>query len=118
MLESEFNNSDSVRLGVVNKEKQALVGYCFSRVVQDEFSLLNIGIVPAFRRRGLGRILMGNMLLRAGELGCRHAFLEVRQSNTVAQSLYGAFGFKVCGQRKGYYADNGETALVMELSFF
>jgi ribosomal-protein-alanine N-acetyltransferase len=39
--------------------------------------------------------------------------LEVRASNTSAQALYRRFGFSAAGVRKGYYADNGEDAIVM-----
>jgi len=39
--------------------------------------------------------------------------LEVRPSNLAALNLYAKFGLKSVGRRKGYYADNGEDALIM-----
>jgi ribosomal-protein-alanine N-acetyltransferase len=39
--------------------------------------------------------------------------LEVRESNHAAQALYRRFGFDVVGQRKRYYQDNFEDALLM-----
>lgn len=42
-----------------------------------------------------------------------HLSLEVRVSNTPAQSLYEKLGFKPASIRKNYYTDNGEDALVM-----
>jgi RimJ/RimL family protein N-acetyltransferase len=39
--------------------------------------------------------------------------LEVRKSNVAAIKLYEKFGFEVDGERKKYYRDNGEAALLM-----
>jgi len=42
-------------------------------------------------------------------------YLDVRESNKPAIKLYRSFGFKQIDVRKGYYQDNEEDALVMEL---
>jgi ribosomal-protein-alanine N-acetyltransferase len=39
-------------------------------------------------------------------------FLEVRRGNVAAIGLYGSFGFGQAGERKGYYRDTGEDALL------
>ena len=39
--------------------------------------------------------------------------LEVRASNTAAQSLYAKYGFQKVGVRNGYYLDNREDAVIM-----
>jgi len=39
--------------------------------------------------------------------------LEVRVSNLRAQGLYAKYGFKTVGERKHYYSDNREDALIM-----
>ena len=41
--------------------------------------------------------------------------LEVRRSNTAAQSLYALHGFLVVGMRPRYYEDNDEDAILMTL---
>ena len=48
-------------------------------------------------------------------LGCSSATLEVRPSNTAAVALYSSHGFVEIGRRKGYYAAEGEDAIVMHL---
>ena len=50
---------------------------------------------------------------RAIVLGARAVSLEVRMSNWGAQRMYGRFGFRPVGVRKGYYQETGEDALVM-----
>ena len=43
----------------------------------------------------------------------KNIFLEVREGNEVAVSLYSNFGFRIVGKRKAYYSDTGEDAIVM-----
>ena len=49
---------------------------------------------------------------RVGDKRARYT-LEVRQSNAAAIELYQRFGFRTAGQRRRYYQDNGEDALIM-----
>jgi ribosomal-protein-alanine N-acetyltransferase len=53
--------------------------------------------------------------LDAFTFGVRRVFLEVRQSNQAAQTMYLKFGFVVDGSRPHYYVDNNEDALLMTL---
>jgi [ribosomal protein S18]-alanine N-acetyltransferase len=41
-------------------------------------------------------------------------YLEVRESNAAAQSLYASLGFQVCGKRPAYYTRPSETGVVMK----
>ena len=67
------------------------------------------------RRRGVGRWLLLCVLGDAIARGCRSATLEVRPSNEAALALYRVHGFVEIGRRKGYYAAEGEDAIVMQL---
>jgi ribosomal-protein-alanine N-acetyltransferase len=42
--------------------------------------------------------------------------LEVRTSNQTAQNLYHKYQFEMVGQRRRYYRDTGEDALIMTLA--
>ena len=79
----------------------------------DEAHVTTFGVHPDHRRRGIGRLLLLHMAEAAIELGSSRMTLEVRVSNTAAQSLYRSFGFRVSGRRIAYYSDDGEDALVM-----
>ncbi len=81
----------------------------------DELHIANIAVAPGFRRHGLGRRLLAYALAAGAELGAASAALEVRASNLAAQQLYAEFGFEVVAVRKGYYQDNHEDALLMQL---
>jgi ribosomal-protein-alanine N-acetyltransferase len=79
-----------------------------------ELEICILGVLPDCRRRGLGRALLVLGMDMAAALGARRAVLEVRPGNREALALYGRLGFTPCGRRKGYYADTGEDALVLE----
>ncbi|GEM_PF-205303 len=75
--------------------------------------ITNIAVHPEFRRQGLGKMLVRELLQRAQELSMRLVYLEVREHNAIAQSLYRQFGFRFAGVEQGYYPDSGEDAYIM-----
>lgn len=86
--------------------------------VIDEAHIATIAVHPDFRRQGLGEQLLLHALRAARDEGARRAFLEVRAGNSAAQALYIKYGFEVTGVRRGYYKDNNEDALLMNLENF
>jgi len=68
-----------------------------------------------FRGRGLGRVLMDALIDVARRWGSERVFLEVRESNAAAISLYENSGFEVVGRTKGYFRNPREDALNMRL---
>lgn len=91
----------------------SLVGYAGTWLMLDEAHVTTIAVRPEFRGRGLGEMLIIGLIDKATEVGARWVTLEVRVSNTVAQSLYRKYTFHSEGIRKGYYSDNGEDAVIM-----
>ena len=107
------------RLVVVKKTDasgaSAVVAFCNYWLVHDEVHLLNIATDEGVRRQGFGRQLLLHIIDFAKSHRCRYVTLEVRKSNSPAQSLYQAQGFQVVGVRPRYYADNREDAVIMLL---
>ena len=83
----------------------------------DFWEILDIVIAPEFQSKGLGAFLLGEIIGSGGKAKVEKIFLEVRESNLVAQSLYRKCGFQVISTRKKYYhAQEGrEDGLVMML---
>lgn len=93
-----------------------VIGYIGLWILWEEGHVTTFAIHPKYRGRGFGKKLFQYALEYARACGCRHVLLEVRMSNTRAQTLYREFGFRVVGVRARYYAD-GEDALVMRKDF-
>ena len=79
-----------------------------------ESTLENMAVALAWQKQGIGK-----RLLTAGLLWCRAqasdtVFLEVRQSNQAAITLYERAGFLAVGNRPGYYREPTEDGLQMQ----
>lgn len=103
----------SGRVYVVARVGARVVGYAGLLMIADDGHVATVGVDPAWQGHGIGRVLLGELVAGALALGANQLTLEVRMSNLVAQHLYQSFGFVPAGARKGYYADDGEDALVM-----
>ena len=80
--------------------------------VLDEAHITNIAVRADSRGRGIGTLLMSELISRARMLGVKYMTLEVRDNNENAIKLYKSFGFTVEGIRKRYY-NNVHDALIM-----
>ncbi|HEX5040024.1 MAG TPA: ribosomal protein S18-alanine N-acetyltransferase [Candidatus Limnocylindria bacterium] len=98
---------------VVARAGERVVGFAGVWLMVDEAHITTFGVHPEWRRQGIGRQLLLNLLDLGGALRARRMTLEVRVSNESAQALYRSFGFEVVGRRPRYYTDDGEDALVM-----
>ena len=72
--------------------------------------IATIGVVPEYRRRGIGAALLQAC---EAQLTVRRVRLSVRASNRTAIDLYERFDYQRVGRWGRYYQD-GEDALVME----
>ena len=90
------------------------IGYVIYWELPGELDIHNVAVHPRFRRQGIARAMLADIIEGATKRGFRRMTLEVRKSNDPAQTLYRSLGFEICGLRKGYYSDNGEDAWVME----
>ena len=96
---------------LVAVEGNRIVGFLVARsVADDEREILNLAVAPDFRGKGVGRALFE----RAFEAFRGSVYLEVRESNGIAQEFYKSLGFKELSKRKGYYDSPLETAIVMK----
>jgi ribosomal-protein-alanine N-acetyltransferase len=86
--------------------------------IVDEAHIATIAVHPDFRRQGLGEQILLHALRSAQDEGARRAFLEVRAGTSAAQALYKKSGFEIAGVRRGYYKDNNEDAILMNLEKF
>lgn len=87
------------------------VGYLLATTIAGESEILRIAVQKEMRGRGIARALLSRLL---EDLSADTAyFLEVRRSNTAAIALYSAFGFDAYAERKNYYKDPTEDAVLM-----
>lgn len=98
-----------------------LVGYFVAMIVLDEVHLLNITVAPARQRQGWARILLDALALWSRQRQAQWIWLEVRESNVRARSIYAAHGYQEVGLRKNYYPMHDgprEHAVLMSLKLW
>ena len=66
-----------------------------------------------WRRRGIGQMLLTDLLGKAAGRNVKRIFLEVRVSNEAALALYSQAGFQIIDKRKNYYEKPKEDAYIM-----
>lgn len=85
-------------------EENDPIGYFIASSSYEEAELYRIAVLPSYRRMGSGKRLMEDFLN-----GCpkevEKIFLEVRESNAAAVSLYEKSGFEIISRRKNYYGN-------------
>jgi ribosomal-protein-alanine N-acetyltransferase len=98
---------------LVAEQQGTIAGYVVAHGAADEGEILNLGVAPAHRRRGVGRALVERVLALLAGRGARAVFLEVRESNAVARRLYQSLGFAEVARRARYYRRPVEDAVVL-----
>ena len=96
------------------KETGRVLGFAGIMVIVDEAELLNIAVSSDYRRHGIGQMLIDCMINKAKQHKAERILLEVRKSNASARHLYEKNGFVFMAERKGYYSNPKEDAVVME----
>ncbi|MDD2857037.1 MAG: ribosomal protein S18-alanine N-acetyltransferase [Candidatus Nanopelagicales bacterium] len=92
----------------------AILGYFGLFALAPDADVQTIAVSPAAQGRGLGAVLLRELIDQALARGCEQLMLEVRSDNTPALALYDRFGFEQLHVRRDYYAP-GVDALVMRL---
>lgn len=113
MFTWEAEHSDVARVFVARTPEGVVVAYCAVWVIFDELHVNNLAVLPTWRRQGVARRLLDEVLSAAVREGATRATLEVRASNAAALGLYMGFGFEVRGRRPNYYTNPVEDALIL-----
>ena len=99
---------------LVAVDERAVLGYAGLSVIgTDESWVQNIAVRRTAQRRGVGRLLLEDLLDEAARRGVRQTLLEVAVDNAPAQHLYARYDFEPVGIRRGYYQPSNTDALVM-----
>lgn len=110
-FEEAIKNPDALYLTALEDEE--VLGYCGAYVVLDEADINQVAVRENFRRQGIAKKLLEELLRQLEMQDIKAVTLEVRKSNLAAVSLYESFGFVLEGQRKNFYEKPTEDAWIM-----
>ena len=110
-IASELDNKLS--LWLVALEEDTVIGYVGSQTVLGWTDMMNVAVHPDYRRRGVGKAIIEELIRLLKEQGSECLTLEVRASNESAKALYFGLDFVEVGRRKNYYHNPKEDALIL-----
>lgn len=110
----ELVRESGISLGLTHSTGE-LIAMGFIWIIDDEAHVILVAVDPQWRSKGLGSLLLNQLLSQAILQGCIRATLEVNASNRAAIELYRRFQFQKLGQRPNYYG-TGQDALIFWLS--
>lgn len=112
---SELAHVPETRHYVVAEDEGELVGYAGLASVGHQADVQTVAVAPTAQGRGIGRLLLDELLAEARRRDATEVLLEVRAENEPAIALYRRAGFERIGVRRGYYQPGGTDALVLRL---
>lgn len=92
-----------------------VIAYLLGRQIAPEGEIYRIATLPNHRRRGIAYRLLDYAVKCERGRGLESLFLEVREKNEAAISLYSSYGFQKIAIRKNYYKNPTDNAIIMLL---
>ena len=108
----ELNDNPVSNLWVIESDLTGVVGFVDYWITFDSATVCQICINPVYQRKGLGSMLIEEMIKDCRTENVRNITLEVRDHNVPAIKLYEKLGFKKTVIKEAYYT-NGDNALYM-----
>ncbi len=127
---SEILRRDALVL--VSKIKTETIGFCIARLIitncltinldsskknenlETECEIYNIAVRREFQNQGIGKQLLNKLVLLLKGYNTQSIWLEVRSSNRNALDFYHKNHFKQIYERKNFYSNPLENAIVMK----
>ena len=111
-LLEELEFSDFAYLIVAETEGE-VVGFCSMHIASGDAHINELTVARKYQRLGAGTALVEHCI-RLAKDSCESVTLEVRGCNVSARELYLSCGFKNIGERKDFYTNPSDDAIVME----
>lgn len=101
--------------GIIAEDGGIPFGFITYSVVAPEADIESIFISSEKRRQGMGNVLILQAEENMKKMGVNKIFLEVREKNAPAISLYIKNGFVKISERKNYYGDENAVVYIKEI---
>jgi len=110
--ERELTDPKRICIGVIDLEKKKkLLGITSSWLIMDELHITSIAVHPKHQKKGLGKLLIQDLIKRSKSLQINLIHLEVKDTNKKAIAFYTSMGFKVVGNRSNFYKDESDALI-------
>lgn len=121
----ELERQDSI-FKIAQNADEKIIGFALVRLAIgnsnlenisfDSSEILNIAVRRSFQHNGIGQMLFDEILRELKKKNISEIWLEVRKTNANAINFYRKNNFKLQFERKNYYVNPAENALVLRRS--
>ncbi|MBB6716011.1 GNAT family N-acetyltransferase [Clostridium gasigenes] len=81
-------------LAIFMEVNNVIIGYGQIVFNRDIYTVVNFGIIAAYRGRGYGRLLLNKLIILSTAKAMQHLYIRVDKNNTKARELYKWAGFE------------------------
>lgn len=104
-------------IGMVAEVDDRIVGFMIYELHKSRLHLLNFAVASAWRRRGIGALMVQKLISKLSQQRRTRITLEVRETNLAAQLFFKDFGFRAVSVLRDYYDDTVEDAYQMQYRY-
>jgi ribosomal-protein-alanine N-acetyltransferase len=101
-------------IGMVAEQNEKVIGFMIYELHKAKLHILNFAVHPQFRRLGVGGQMVSKLVGKLSSHRRTRITLEVRETNLAAQLFFRTLGFRAVRVLRGFYADSGEDAFLMQ----
>mgnify|MGYP001166685847 CR=1 FL=1 len=112
--EKELTDPKRICLGVIDLETKNLLGICSAWLLIDELHVTSFAIDPLHQRKGLGKLLLSDLIKRSKLLQAKQMYLEVKDTNEPAKAFYKFMGFTRERTRSHFYKDGSDAIIFIK----
>ena len=109
--ERELTDPKRICIGVIDIETKKLLAICSAWIVIEELNITSIAVHPIHQRKGLGKLLISDLIKRSNSLLTNYIHLEVKDTNETAKAFYKSMGFIIVGNRSNFYKDGSDAII-------
>ena len=110
-----FEISHPLSVSAVEWRDGSVVAFAVGRVIADEAEVMKIATLEKYRRQGIARVMMTELLDKMRAKGAVTCYLEAASKNAAAIALYKSIGFEEVYVRELYYGDDDAIAMRLTL---
>ncbi|KKT93853.1 MAG: Ribosomal-protein-alanine acetyltransferase [Parcubacteria group bacterium GW2011_GWA2_45_14] len=117
--EDDFNRCFRQRkcFGMAAEFNELVVGFMIYKYHKNRLHLLNFAVSTEFRRRGVGRQMVEELIYKLLDQHLSHIMLKVRETNLAAQVFFRTLGFRAIAVLRDFYIETTEDAYLMQFQF-
>lgn len=92
-------------IGMVAEHDERVIGFVIYELHKNRLHILNFGVHPEFRRRGVGAALADKLKSKLTVQRRNRLMLETRETNVTSQLFWRSQGFRAISVLRNFYPD-------------